>query len=316
MLEGENMVGCRRCWKISQGLCPPLNDEDDEDDNDSKNGSQPSTADGQAGFLEPPLLSNGFSASPASLSAISSGPDMNVSTLDLTSSVSSLPPSFGTSHDTESISIPAITTIPPHTPSPTAGLDETKPSSVRVQSGAINPIESNNSLRAPDMQYGRKRHRALSDESVSGASSDESSEEQSDTSMTSASQTPPLDTSRRNSSHKRRKSKEVIMRRSYKRYLVSKPPPVLVIHLKRFQQIAKSPMAIFGNLKKLDDYVPFPEFLDLSGYLAPRPSDFNLGKKNAAKLPPLPEDACMYRLVAIVVHIGNMVRQTLTHSGA
>jgi hypothetical protein len=100
------------------------------------------------------------------------------------------------------------------------------------------------------------------------------------------------------------------MRRSYKRYLVSSPPPVLVIHLKRFQQISKSPVAIFGNLKKLDDYVPFPEFLNLEGYMAPKAEDFGLGggdvkMGNVGKEEG--EASVMYRLVAVVVHIGNMV---------
>lgn len=114
------------------------------------------------------------------------------------------------------------------------------------------------------------------------------------------------------------KSKSVIMRPAYKRYLVATPPPVLVIHLKRFQQTSKAPLMLsFSNgFKKLDDYVSFPEFLDLSPFLSPRKEDYGLGKKSRdrtkengiqnAKDDPR-EERCMYRLYTVVVHIGNMV---------
>ncbi|EGO03452.1 hypothetical protein SERLA73DRAFT_29111, partial [Serpula lacrymans var. lacrymans S7.3] len=38
------------------------------------------------------------------------------------------------------------------------------------------------------------------------------------------------------------RSKQVIMRPAFKRYLISTPPPVLVVHLKRFQQTSKTPV--------------------------------------------------------------------------
>ncbi|KAG1769370.1 peptidase C19, ubiquitin carboxyl-terminal hydrolase 2 [Suillus occidentalis] len=66
-------------------------------------------------------------------------------------------------------------------------------------------------------------------------------------------------------------SKKVIMRAAYKRYLIATPPPVLVIHLKRFQQMSKIPIMSFSSsFKKLEDYVSFPEYLDIAPYLAPR----------------------------------------------
>ena len=55
--------------------------------------------------------------------------------------------------------------------------------------------------------------------------------------------------------------------------------PVLVVHLKRFQQIAKTHLMSFPHgFKKLDDYVTFPEYLDLTPFLAPRKEDYGLGK--------------------------------------
>jgi len=111
------------------------------------------------------------------------------------------------------------------------------------------------------------------------------------------------------------KPKPVVMRPAYKRYLIASPPPVLVIHLKRFQQTSKAPLMLsFSNgFKKLDDYVSFPEFLDLSPFLAPRKEDYGLGKKGREKTKEkgiqnkIREERCMYKLYAAVVHIGNMV---------
>ena len=104
--------------------------------------------------------------------------------------------------------------------------------------------------------------------------------------------------------------KPTIMRPAYKRYLIAVPPPVLVIHLKRFQQTSKTPLMSFSHgFKKLDDYVSFPEYLDLMPFLAPRKEDYGLGKngKDKEKKHNTKEDRCMYRLYAVVVHIGNMV---------
>ncbi|KAF6747153.1 hypothetical protein DFP72DRAFT_920668 [Ephemerocybe angulata] len=109
------------------------------------------------------------------------------------------------------------------------------------------------------------------------------------------------------------KPKPVIMRPAYKRYLIDTPPPVLVIHLKRFQQLQKSPFLSFSHgFKKLDDYITFPEHLDLTPYLAPKKEDYGLGKKKGkgklkGKEKTTADEMCMYRLYAVVVHIGNML---------
>ncbi|CDO71178.1 hypothetical protein BN946_scf184845.g48 [Trametes cinnabarina] len=103
------------------------------------------------------------------------------------------------------------------------------------------------------------------------------------------------------------RSKQVIMRKMYKRYLISTPPPILVIHLKRFQQMAKvHTISLSGGFKKLDDFVAFPEYLDLAPFLAPKREDFVHGKdgRNKGKHK---REKCMYRLYAVIVHIGNML---------
>lgn len=103
-------------------------------------------------------------------------------------------------------------------------------------------------------------------------------------------------------------SKKVIMRAAYKRYLIATPPPVLVIHLKRFQQMSKVPIMSFSSsFKKLEDYVSFPEYLDIAPYLAPRREQYADAKPGYVRGRSKRPERCMYRLYAVVVHIGNML---------
>ncbi|KAN0085898.1 hypothetical protein V8E55_007032 [Tylopilus felleus] len=105
------------------------------------------------------------------------------------------------------------------------------------------------------------------------------------------------------------RSRQYLLRPAYKRYLIATPPPILVVHLKRFQQLSKTPVMSFSTgFKKLDDYISFPEFLDLAPYLAPRREDYFDSKvavtRGRSARRPAP---CMYRLYTVVVHIGNML---------
>ncbi|KAE8212335.1 hypothetical protein CF327_g4017 [Tilletia walkeri] len=75
-----------------------------------------------------------------------------------------------------------------------------------------------------------------------------------------------------------KKATEFIERRALKRYLIASAPPVLVFHFKRFQ----SNTARFGgrrsrpgDFSKIDDPVSFPEFFDVSPWLAPAREEFN-----------------------------------------
>ncbi|KAG8955304.1 hypothetical protein FRC04_008655 [Tulasnella sp. 424] len=105
-------------------------------------------------------------------------------------------------------------------------------------------------------------------------------------------------------------SAQTVRTRALKRYLIADPPAILVIHLKRFQQITKSHMAIFGNLRKIDDYVDYPEVLDMTEFLAPRKADYGLGNanENHHHSPQEPSRRrVLYRLYAVVVHLGNML---------
>ncbi|KIJ63200.1 hypothetical protein HYDPIDRAFT_113812 [Hydnomerulius pinastri MD-312] len=104
------------------------------------------------------------------------------------------------------------------------------------------------------------------------------------------------------------RSKQVVMRPAYKRYLIATPPPILVVHLKRFQQTSKGPVVSFSSgFKKLDDYISFPEYLDVAPYLAPRREDYFESKVAVSRGRARRSEPCMYRLYAVVVHIGNML---------
>ncbi|CAE6427416.1 unnamed protein product, partial [Rhizoctonia solani] len=107
------------------------------------------------------------------------------------------------------------------------------------------------------------------------------------------------------------RSQQYIHRRALKRYLIATPPPVLVIHLKRFHQVAGAGTLLFGSLRKLDDFVAFPEILDIAPFVAPNREEYGLkrrgkkvgwfGQKKDKEVP------VKYRLYAVVVHIGSMI---------
>ncbi|KAG6379692.1 peptidase C19, ubiquitin carboxyl-terminal hydrolase 2 [Boletus reticuloceps] len=104
------------------------------------------------------------------------------------------------------------------------------------------------------------------------------------------------------------RSRQYLLRPAYKRYLIATPPPILIVHLKRFQQLSKAPVVSFSTgFKKLDDYISFPEYLDLAPYLAPRREDYFDSKVAVTRGRARRPAPCMYRLYAIVVHIGNML---------
>ncbi|KAJ3980384.1 hypothetical protein F5890DRAFT_1541804 [Lentinula detonsa] len=154
---------------------------------------------------------------------------------------------------------------------------------------------------------------SLADTSITGPSINPSAASSEANGRQSSSQTRPSPT-RKKHRKKSQGAKPVIMRPAYKRYLIATPPPVLVIHLKRFQQTSKNPIMSFSSgLKKLEDYVAFPEYFDLTPFLAPKKEDFGLGKQGkkfndgVERRSKDNKERCMYRLYAVVVHIGNML---------
>ncbi|KAG2003295.1 ubiquitin carboxyl-terminal hydrolase 4, variant 2 [Coprinopsis cinerea AmutBmut pab1-1] len=388
VLDGENMVGCRRCWKIANGMSVKSKSKggvvDDDEDSDSAGGDeviiseppppvQPEASSsghpqrpGPLAHIQPPGVHIPTSISTPTVSFYGSRPEDEEEPLkdkSDTRSISSLPTramsnQYHTASSSASAStsgrdspdgtgpgglpIPVISTTAP----PDSLADESSESaapSIRESSPEPEPPQSlpngivaprpvrpsnfndSDSLLPPPRHVKRKGDVTTTDE-------EESSGDETDTSVgtsvsadsvagahtpsasgtTSTPQTQPKPQPK-----KPPKPKPVIMRPAYKRYLIATPPPVLVIHLKRFQQLNKNnPFTSFSyGFKKLDDYVTFPEYLDLAPFLAPKKEDYGLGsKKNRLKNKlkvgmgqKAEEERCMYRLYAVVVHIGNML---------
>ncbi|KIM85592.1 hypothetical protein PILCRDRAFT_816797 [Piloderma croceum F 1598] len=379
VLDGENMVGCRRCWKVANGeYKPKVRPQDSDSDESEKSDGTAAKSDvnpdqpGRVAFdLErvspPPLSSSSPSASASSSIASldaqsgsiyntpSSSPSDDALPLSQSHSTSKTPPPLplalnGTASTLDvseprmatygGMPIPVISTTAPESPfSPltTAKATSCFPGqpSFTDHSGLAEalaaPLPVKDSLRAP--KFTRYR-RMPGDTDSTTESADESSDDalDSDGSLLSDSSslgsraaspvvTPSVSVERlsvaiqstpRPAPPKVPRSKQVIMRPAFKRYLIATPPPVLVIHLKRFQQVSKTPMISFsGGFKKLEDFVAFPESLDIGPFIAPRKEDFGLGKGSRLKTSKR-TGRCMYRLYAVVVHIGNMVCSNLT----
>ena len=383
VLDGENMVGCRRCWKIANGIYKPSarpnEDCEDSDSDEGENdgpGVKAATLPQDTEEPEPasspssPSVSPSMSSSITSLdkrfdseydtpqSSLSNEPDIHLQPSTLKPPpplplLSSTPRK--TSLDPHPVTyggmpIPVISTTAPESPGPRSPPSTTKPIMAHhypsftdhsgLAAALAAPLPMKDSLRAPRSS----RHKRMPGDAESTTeSADESSDEALD-SDTSTSTSMLSDTSSiaspvvspnvspnlsqeqlprhrakpplkplKPSLPKIPRSKQVIMCPAYKRYLIGTPPPILVIHLKRFQQVSKSPMMSFSSgFKKLEDFVSFPEDLDIGPFLAPKKEDFGLGPgRGKLKHSPKKPERCMYRLYAVVVHIGNMVSSVL-----
>lgn len=80
--------------------------------------------------------------------------------------------------------------------------------------------------------------------------------------------------------HRDPKPPHYVLRAAQKRYLLSSLPPVLVIQFKRFEQTFAKPSRLkrglgiptsFSDFKKIDDFISFPQKLDIGAFLAPPP---------------------------------------------
>ncbi|CAG8562139.1 7742_t:CDS:10 [Acaulospora morrowiae] len=98
--------------------------------------------------------------------------------------------------------------------------------------------------------------------------------------------------------NKSTKAQQFILREAYKRYLFSSLPPVLVLHLKRFQQTGKWSI----SMKKIDDFVEFDEEIDVGNFIVPPGADDIDGSKSSRKK----VFNTKYRLYGVVVHMGSL----------
>ncbi|KAF9361453.1 Ubiquitin carboxyl-terminal hydrolase 16 [Mortierella sp. AD094] len=96
-----------------------------------------------------------------------------------------------------------------------------------------------------------------------------------------------------------------IFRKAYKRYLISKLPPTLVLHLKRFEQSGR-----FGQTRKIEDRVEIPVELDMSPYFVPKSEieDEDDDSDLASPKQHHQDDSVSkkYRLYGAVIHMGTL----------
>ena len=380
VLDGENMVGCRRCWKIANGKYKPKarpQEDSDSDESEKSDGTvakpdvnsyQPERVAFELERASPPPSSASASAS-SSIASLDTQSDSIYNTpssspsddaillsqshstsktlpVPLTANGTTFTPGVPESHLTTygGMTIPVISTTapePPFSPPTTAKATFLFPdkSTFVYHSGLAEvlaaPLPVKDLLRAPKVT----RHKRMpGDADNVTESADESSDDALDSDASGSMLSDSLSIGSRAASPvaspsmsveqlllpattqsmpgppaaptppKVSRSKQVIMRPAFKRYLIATPPPVLVIHLKRFQQVSKTPMMSFSSgFKKLEDFVAFPQYLDIGPFIAPRKEDFGLGKGRRLKTSSKRMGRCMYRLYAVVVHIGNMV---------
>ncbi len=315
ILDGDNKVRCRRCWKIANGLYTPKVDHDDSDSvdghpveslvDDISQESLESDSDIPTSLSTPELSDYSHTSSDDPGASMVSLPTTIAGSTPESAGVKHAPAPLGLKVSPGGLPIPLISTTAPPTP------EDSPPPTARPAS--LDSYDSRHSSRSIDTHSNHDtRHLSLSAESLLPAPSNHRPQPQTDEEEyeDESSSSEEDDTSEAESlkpgekrSPVKKKPKPFIIRPAYKRYLIATPPPVLVVHLKRFQQLSKTPMLSFSNgFKKLDDYITFPEILDLTPFLAPRKEDF---ARTGAKREP---EKCLYRLYAVVVHIGNMVR--------
>ncbi|KAI6131434.1 peptidase C19, ubiquitin carboxyl-terminal hydrolase 2 [Pisolithus croceorrhizus] len=347
VLDGENMIRCRRCWKIANGVYKPSSTKSaqgsdscmDSDDDDADQLVHPPSYSPPRHDPTPSKNRDTHIDDTSRMKTDTSSPASEVKTSKPLPPVLQLNdhPTFDdtqfekSQHSQEDALIPSISTAVPQSPHsvttarPTSSRRSTASSFV-TQFSPETASSKGTSLSAPFDRRRRDRDRisdsatesdGISEESdmvyvysdISSAASPAFSRNVSQEHLESALH-PPRETPSKTKTEQCDvpRSEQVLMRPAYKRYLIATPPPILVVHLKRFQQSLKTPVASFASgFKKLDDYISFPEYLDLAPYLAPRREDYfvtkvAVGRGRAKRMEP-----CMYRLYAVVVHIGNML---------
>ncbi|CAE7212076.1 unnamed protein product [Rhizoctonia solani] len=278
ILEGDNAFACRRCWKLANGV--PLTKKSRSRSrgsaSDSAYGSSDSSSDSDSDSeeereLEKPRPSVTIPLRPASTSGFDPGVEQQWTRDKALTRPSSAPMTDG----------------PTHLKGPIPVIEMTSPDAERAK-----PF--------PDVDI-PSHARDRSETSVNSSSEGPAIIAPVPRTPISLAQLPVIP-----------RSQQYIHRRALKRYLIATPPPVLVIHLKRFQQVAGAGTLLFGSLRKLDDFVAFPEVLDIAPFVAPNREEYGLksrgkkvgwfGQKKDREVP------VKYRLYAVVVHTGSMVR--------
>ena len=245
-LDGENMVGCSRCWKTANPDYEVLSEESESESSSSSSESSSESEDSpssRAGSIRavPPKKrrSAQISSTEPSESTASNGYSIT-SHSEASSSVTStstLPSSVAASLETESSSsqvnglygghpIPSISTTSPAEPSSVSPGGSRSGRESRVQSTTT----SGNSLYLTPSSSPRGSLKRLNS---SASSCGEESEGNISAANASELSLSPSANKRKGKLKVARpripKSQRVLLRRAYKRYLIAVPPPVLVV---------------------------------------------------------------------------------------
>ncbi|KAH8824727.1 hypothetical protein DL96DRAFT_1614852 [Flagelloscypha sp. PMI_526] len=292
ILDGENRVGCRRCWKIQNGVDLPNGkrkggeaEEVDSDDEDCPGPEQDlASAPGPSPRVESiRSLSDASDASTFSTLSSVASPSSSSSLDGEESSRTSFDTPFTpmTARPSDS-PFPSPPPVPPkgpsltrdHTLRPVSLPPPPKPENHRPHANGASGSPLRASLALPPRN---RRQRTISDTSMSSLG----------------------DTTTDDEEGQRKKRRNLpFSHRPINASSLTFHLPVLVIHLKRFQQVPGAS----ARSKKIDDYVAFPECLDLKPFLAPRKEEFGGMVQRKSW-----DGDCMYRLYAVVVHLGNML---------
>jgi hypothetical protein len=239
-LDGENMVGCSRCWKAANPDYEVLSEESESESSSSSSESScesedsPSSRTGSIRAIIPKKRRS------ARISESTASNDHSITSYSEASSsvasTSTFPSSVAASLETESSSngnglygghpIPSISTTSPAEPS-NGPSEISKPGrESRVQSTTA----SGNSLYLTPSSSPRDSLKRLNSSASSGGEESEGNVSVANASELSLS---PSANRRKGKLKVARpripKSQRVLLRRAYKRYLIAVPPPVLVI---------------------------------------------------------------------------------------
>jgi hypothetical protein len=248
-LDGENMVGCSRCWKVANPDYEVLSEDSESESSSSSSESSSESEDSpssRAGSIRAVFSNkrrstpNGTIEKTAPSESTASNDHSTTPHSEASSSVPSTstpPSSVVTSMETESLSskvnglyggqpIPSISTTSPAEPRTSLpGISKSGRES-RVQSSTT----SGNSLYLTPSSSPRGSLKRLNSSASSGGEESEGN--------TSAGNASELSLSPSTSGRKTKlrvarpripKAQRVLLRRAYKRYLIAVPPPVLVV---------------------------------------------------------------------------------------
>jgi len=244
-LDGENMVGCSRCWKAANPDYEVLSEESESENSSSSSESSSESEDSpssRAGSIRAMLprmrrsAQNGSTEPPESTVFNDHSITSHSEASSSVTSTSTLPSSVAASIETESSSkgnglygghpIPSISTTSPAEPSRFLPEISKSGRESRVQS----TTNSGNSLYLTPSSSPRSSLKRLNSSASSGGEESEGN--------TSAGNMSELSLSPSAKGRKRKlkvarpripKSQRVLLRRAYKRYLIAVPPPVLVV---------------------------------------------------------------------------------------